>query len=66
VVNYDALASLASVVIAGFLFYDSGVGFNLLFDEVNWFWFSLITYMFMEIPFVFWYFKKYDVWKTFK
>lgn len=64
IANYDFIATIVSIVIAGVLFYESNIEFDIVFGYVNWFWFSLITYLTLEIPMVFWYFKKYNVWKN--
>lgn len=61
----DLLASIAALTAAGSLFWGSGQRFSLLFLSLNWFWFTLLTYAVIEIPFMLWYFKKYDVWKSF-
>lgn len=57
----DAVATTISLVIAGYLFWGSGTEFSLVLFELNWFWFALITYMLIEIPFALWYFKKHHI-----
>ena len=57
----DLLATVTSVVVAGFLFWGTNQPFELLFGEVNWFVFSVVTFLFMEVPFALWYFKKFDI-----
>jgi len=61
----DVMASLVSLLIAGILFWDSGQRFNALLFDLNWFWFTLLTYALIEIPFMLWYFNKHDVWQSF-
>lgn len=61
----DIFASSISLLIVGSMYWGSGIEFNLIFTDVNWFWFTLITYMIIEIPLMLWYFKKHDVWSTF-
>lgn len=63
---YDGVLMLLVESISAYNFWGSDYRFNLLITEVNWFWFSLLTYFALEAPIMFWYFKKYDVWKTFK
>ncbi len=57
----DLLAIIVVLIIVGYHFWGSGVAFSLLVTEVNWFWFTFITYTVMEIPLIQWYFKKYKV-----
>lgn len=57
----DAIATAISLSIAGFLFWGKGIEFSVIFFEMNWFWFVLITYMLIEIPFALWYFKKHNI-----
>ena len=54
----DAMASLISISVAGFLYFWSGLDFDLFLAKVNWFWFSLITYALCETPLMLWYLKK--------
>jgi hypothetical protein len=61
---YDLLTSLISLMISGFLFWESGIEFTLFVVDMNWFWFTFVTYFIVEIPIALWYFKKYDVFKT--
>ena len=60
-IQSDLLASATSVIVAGFLFWGTNQPFDLLFGEVNWFAFSLVTFLLMEVPFALWYFKKFDL-----
>jgi hypothetical protein len=57
----DMIASLTSLTVAGSLFWDSAYEFNALFTSLNWFWFTLVSYFILEIPFGLWYLKKYKV-----
>ena len=63
VVRHDLFASLVSLFIAGSFFWESGQEFNAVFTTLNWFWFSLLTYVTIEIPFVIWYFNKHKIWE---
>ena len=57
----DLLATVTSVIVAGFVFWRTNLPFDLLFGEVNWFAFSVVTFLLMEVPFALWYLKKFDV-----
>jgi len=57
----DLLATVTSVIVAGFVFWGTNLPFDLLFGEVNWFAFSVVTFLLMEVPFALWYLKKFDV-----
>lgn len=57
----DLIASITSLIVAGSLFWDSAYEFSLLFTSVNWFWFTLLTFLLIEIPFALWYLKRYKV-----
>lgn len=61
----DILASAVSLLVAGSVFWGSGVEFNLLVTSVNWFWFTLITYFTLETPLMLWYFKKHKILEKF-
>ena len=62
----DLIASAIVLVIAGSLFWGSNTEFNLILFSANWFWFTFITYGLIEVPFMLWYFRKHDVWSSFK
>lgn len=58
---YDLFASGLALVIVGAKYWGSGQQFSLIVADVNWFWFTLITYAIIEIPVMLWYFKKNNV-----
>lgn len=58
---YDCLTSAVALFLVGSKFWGTGQIFNLLGFELNWFWFTLITYAIIEIPIMFKYIKKYKV-----
>jgi len=66
IVNNDLLASGVVLIVSGSVFWGTGQEFSMLFFSLNWFWFTLLTYGIMEIPLMLWYFKKHDVWSSFK
>jgi hypothetical protein len=57
----DLVASLISLLISGYLFWGKGIDFNAVLFTANWFWFSILTYFLIELPFVTRYMKKYAV-----
>lgn len=54
----DVFATGLALFIAGYLYMGSGLEFTALGIGFNWFWFSLLSYFLIEIPFVLWYFRK--------
>ncbi len=63
--TYDLVASVVAITISATLFWDSGIIFDAFFMTLNWFWFTLLTYFIIELPFIIWYFKKYDMFNSF-
>lgn len=61
----DFIVLMTSLTIAGLFFWDSNIGFSLIYFSVNWFWFTLITGMLIELPFFIWFIRKYDLWKSY-
>jgi hypothetical protein len=57
----DLFASATTLLIAGNLYYASGVQFSWLIVEVNWFWFTLLSYLVIEIPVCIAYAKKHNM-----
>ncbi len=66
IVNNDVIVTAIVLSISGFSFWGTGQSFSLIWFTTNWFWFSLLTCMAIEIPFLIWYFDKHDVWKSFR
>ena len=46
----DLGLSVVALVVAGALFWGSGIGFSMLLFETNWAVFSIVTLMVMEVP----------------
>ena len=65
IINNDLIATALVLIVVGTVYWDSGVEFSLLIFSVNWFWFTLTTYLLLEVPFMLWYFNKYYVWSNF-
>ena len=57
----DTLSSGFALLVVGLHYWGSGHEFNLLVNDVNWFWFTLVSYLVIEIPVMLWYFKKQNV-----
>ena len=62
---YDIGFSMLTVVISGFIFWNTNVSFDLYVIKVNWFFFTFLSYGLLEIPFMLWYFHKHKVWESF-
>ncbi|SVC27429.1 uncharacterized protein METZ01_LOCUS280283 [marine metagenome] len=48
-------------VLVGLKYWGTGYEFSLLLFSTNWFWFTVIVYYAIEIPYFIWYCKKYNV-----
>ena len=57
----DAIASSISLLISGSIFWGKEINFNALLFTTNWFWFSLLTYLLIELLFLTRYIKKYPI-----
>lgn len=57
----DAVVCAAALATVGALFWGSGVGFSLLFLEVNWFWFGLVSLVAMEMPLYMWFLRRHGL-----
>ncbi|REL36358.1 hypothetical protein [Thalassotalea euphylliae] len=58
---FDLLASGFALLVVGTKYWGTGFEFSVLFVELNWFWFTLVTYALVELPIAYWYIKKYKV-----
>lgn len=71
---FDLILKSLVFFISASLFWDagesfllgSGKRFSLLIFSVNWFWFTLITYLIIDFLFSLWFYNKHKVWKPFK
>jgi hypothetical protein len=61
ILAYDTAISCAALLVAGLLFWGSGTSFNLILINGNWFAFSIITLMLMELPLFAWFARKHDL-----
>ncbi len=57
----DIVTTGIVLAIVGFHYWGEEYRFNLLVTEVNWFWFTLVTFAAIEIPIMLWYFKRHKV-----
>jgi hypothetical protein len=54
----DLLASIVALTVAGSLYMGSGLVFRVFGMPLNWFWFTLLSYLALEFPLAIWYLKK--------
>ena len=54
----DLAANAIAIAVAGFAFFGTGQRFDLLFVEVGWFGFSVVTFLLMELPLFVWYARR--------
>ncbi|ALO47518.1 hypothetical protein [Pseudohongiella spirulinae] len=54
----DLLASIVALIVAGSLYMGSGLEFRVFGVPLNWFWFTLLSYLALEFPLAIWYLKK--------
>lgn len=57
----DTAISAFVLSLVGFKYWGSGDAFSLLLLDVNWFWFTLIMYLTIEVPAALWYAKKHQI-----
>lgn len=57
----DLIATVVSLAIVGSVYYDSGISFSLVLFEVNWAWFTVISFTLIELPLCYWYAKRHGV-----
>ncbi len=61
IMAYDLVISAAALLVAGLLFWGSGISFNLILFQTNWAVFSIITLFIMEAPLFAWFAKKHGL-----
>lgn len=61
IAGYDLLATGLALFIVGFKYWGTGYPFLLMGFELNWFWYTLLLYIVMEIPIALWYCHKHDI-----
>ncbi len=53
----DCVASGLALIIVANKYWNSAVEFEFLFMQLNWFWYTLLSYSVIEIPIALWYFR---------
>jgi len=57
--KFDLLSSLAALFSVAVLFYGKDIDFSIFGSQTNWFWFSILSYFIIEIPFALWYMRRH-------
>ncbi|ABZ76217.1 conserved hypothetical protein [Shewanella halifaxensis HAW-EB4] len=57
----DIAISAFVLTLVGLKYWGTGHEFSLLIFETNWFWFTLIIYLTIEVPAAIWYAKKHNI-----
>lgn len=57
----DLGASVASLIVCGSMFWGKGIEFSAGLFSLNWFWFALLSYFVIELPFALWYLKRFGI-----
>lgn len=57
IVFVDCAASGTALIIVANKYWGVDIEFGFLMYELNWFWFTLISYSVIEIPIAIWYFR---------
>ncbi|MCF2860358.1 hypothetical protein L1286_23045 [Pseudoalteromonas sp. SMS1] len=57
----DFIASMVSLSIVGSVYFGSGAAFSVIWFEVTWPWFTLISFTLIELPIFYWYAKRHNV-----
>jgi len=55
---FDCVASGLAFIIVANKYWNTSASFDFLMLELNWFWFTLISYSVIEIPVALWYFRE--------
>jgi TRAP-type uncharacterized transport system fused permease subunit len=58
---YDVVSCATALLTNGYIFWGKEIKFNALFFTTNWFWFSILTSIAIELPLFIKYMKKYSV-----
>lgn len=61
IMRADLAVSGLALGLAGALFWGTGARFSLVFVTVNWFWFSLITMLAIEMPLFAWFARRHGI-----
>ncbi|TMM45702.1 hypothetical protein [Colwellia ponticola] len=53
----DCVVSAVALLIVASKYWGLAIAFDFLSYELNWFWFTLLSYSLIEIPIAIWYFR---------
>ena len=59
----DLVANGCALLVVGFNFWGSGQRFDLLFFDLGWFGFTVLTFLLMELPLFFWYARRHQLFR---
>lgn len=57
----DLLATTVCLTVVGSIYWGSDYEFDFIITTLNWFWFTLLSFLIIEVPFSLWYMKKHNV-----
>ncbi|PAY02919.1 hypothetical protein CKO50_02025 [Pseudoalteromonas sp. HM-SA03] len=57
----DLLVTAVSLIVSGSLYYGKDIEFSLIFFESNWVVFTIIAFSVIEIPFLLWFKRRYNI-----
>ena len=57
VAGYDFIVSGFAIAVVGFKYWETGQVFYLFSWQLDWFWFTLLSFTLIEIPVLLWYFR---------
>ena len=57
----DVMASVVVICVAASLYMGRDIVITVMGIDFSWFWFTLISYFAMEVPFTLWYMMKYRI-----
>lgn len=66
IASNDLVVTGVLLAISGSLFWGTGQTFSLIWFSTNWFWFTYLSCLAIELPLMLWYFNKHGVWQSFK
>jgi len=59
--KFDIFSSLFALGVVGFFFFGDERSFDFILFETNWWVFCILSYFVLELPFIFYYIKKWDI-----
>ncbi|KZN41079.1 hypothetical protein [Pseudoalteromonas luteoviolacea] len=57
----DFIASMVSLGVVGSVYFGTGAEFSLIWFNVTWTWFTLVTFTLIELPLFYLYAKRHNV-----